>query len=482
MNKHNRIFEFITLTSMVVGIVIGVGIFIKNDTGPNHVLNLSNGNGYIAIIAWFIIGISCVLAMICFIEIASSTAKKGHGTLPSWTSKFISRKAGSFVSLFFIFIYIPILYAFFSVLAVQKILVALNLDHLNHLSQDIIYIVLGLCIFTFFILLNVLTTKPGKYAQIAGTFIKIIPFALILVCGLFMPTNPNVFTKSETAPWNINSFFAITGPILFSFDGFIFAANLQKETKNKDVLYKALITGIITIIIVYVLETISLFMGTTDGSVTSLFLRIFGDKLTVFFNLILVIIVFTSLNGYTIIGSRYILLDSEIGLIHTFRKKITFRMSGFIAALIGLIYFIVLLSLGIFVNNGIHENQYYPIYYIDQFSNIISIFAFILYAVLMFSLFINKFTKKVKIYKKMKLTIVASIISPLILLTFTLYNLYLIIAIWDITSFILLIIVFINILLFIINEFLLSKAKPSEPIIKKSKVYKENYLNQETIK
>ncbi len=230
MNKKNKskVWEFLTLLTMIVGIVVGSGEFIKNDDTPGHILFVSN-NGYLAVLVWVIIGICCIFMMVAFIEIASSTEKEGNGTLANWSKKFISRRAGSLVSIFYIFFYTPILYALFGIVSMNFFLTAIQISFTSFsVKVALVYISGGVLIISFFTLLNAFFRKQGKYFQIIGTFIKFIPFILILIAGFFWIQPSNVFNDDKFQKWKISNFFLVSAPIMFSFDGFIFAANLQK--------------------------------------------------------------------------------------------------------------------------------------------------------------------------------------------------------------------------------------------------------------
>ncbi len=462
--KWNKILEFITLTCMIVGIVIGSGIFVKNDTDPNHVLFFTKGNGFIGIIVWAVLGILCILATFCFIEIASSTIKTGNSTLPNWVNKFISRKTGSLVSMFFILIYMPIIYAYFAMLLIQYLIKVNNLQNtLDYFSQELLYFLLGLTLLIFFSLLNCLTLRIGKYFQIIDTIIKIIPIVLIILGSLFTHNNQSVLENHSA--WKYSSFLMATGPILFSFDGFAFVSNLHKETKNKNLIYSSLFLGMGIVVIIYILEATALFYGTKDGSVMTLFNNLFGAKFGEIFNWIFILIILTSINGYTIVGARYISVDASVGLIYNFNKKITLKWSGLIIMFISIIYFIILNTLGYFViNSGTRPISngtvtFNPIFYFDQLSNVISIFSFIIYIMLLISVVVNRFTKKVKIHKKMKITPFASILFSIIMSIFIGYRIYSIIIQWNISTVAFLLCIVITFVAFTINEILLNQEK-----------------------
>ncbi len=100
--KHVKFFEFLTVFSTAVGITIGIGIYLKNDTSEGHVLYFAQ-NPYLAIALWILVGILGIVIIMVFIEIASINTKSGNGTLASWANVLIGRKVGSLFSIFYIF-------------------------------------------------------------------------------------------------------------------------------------------------------------------------------------------------------------------------------------------------------------------------------------------------------------------------------------------------------------------------------------------
>jgi|GEM_PF-857588 len=73
---RTKSFEFMTLFMMVLGTVVGSGIYMKN----SELLQQAK-NPIIGIILWLIVGIVCVLSVIVFMEISSSTRHFGNGTM-----------------------------------------------------------------------------------------------------------------------------------------------------------------------------------------------------------------------------------------------------------------------------------------------------------------------------------------------------------------------------------------------------------------
>ncbi len=488
-SRKNKIFEFLSILSLTVGVVIGTGEFIKNDNTPGHILFCTK-NPWIAIILWILIGLSCILLMLCFIEISSSTKYKGNGTLSNWSKLFISRKMGSFVGIFYSFFYAPIIYTMFSSMTIYWIMTSVDSKiNFNDPTSKLILFFCGILIMFIFSMMNTFFRKQGKQFQIIGTILKMIPFILILFAGFINQPSNNVFHDHNFKQWNANAFFLAVGPILFSFDGFILASNLQKETHNKEVISKALFTGMIMIVTIYILESIALFLGTDTipktaghplypaGSVDSLFYNLFHNAIMVkSINWLIILALLVGMNGITLAGPAYISTDSDNKLIYTFNKKINSHTSGTIQFILGVFWYTILIGLGLIFSKSNSDN---PIYYADLFSNVIVTLAFLSYIMLVIGFLINRKVKKVAV-EKVRGAYSGGIIAIIILSIAVIYSLYLTIfnpsahpyqMHWEIISTLFVIVVSINLILFIINEILLLKLSiRKNPIIQVKKI------------
>ncbi|WP_425379354.1 hypothetical protein [Spiroplasma endosymbiont of Polydrusus pterygomalis] len=65
--KHVKFFEFLTVFSTAIGITIGIGIYLKNDTSEGHVLYFTQ-NPYLAIGLWVLVGNLGMAMIMVFIE------------------------------------------------------------------------------------------------------------------------------------------------------------------------------------------------------------------------------------------------------------------------------------------------------------------------------------------------------------------------------------------------------------------------------
>ncbi|WP_027063166.1 amino acid permease [Mesoplasma seiffertii] len=502
MKKNLKLFEFLTIFTTVIGTMVGVGIYVKNDNGAGHVLNIVQ-NPYIAIILWIIMGTIVVSLMIVFLEIASSTLKTGNGTVAAWINIFIGRRLASMASLFYIFIYLPVNYGFFAILIVEYIITAAGVE-LQQANQLMIFLGCGIFMMVLSAYVNSYKRIAGKKVQIYGTFLKFIPLLLVFI-ALFIPDTawgvifntqkPIPGTNQEVPSWNtsfekINGAMILAGfsPIFFAFTGFVYAANMQAETQNKSVVSKAILSGVIFVAFFYALLAAALFLGSKDGSVVGFFEYMFsGFKdiehispnvrqasiLTA--NIILVMVSFLGLNSYTLIGPNFAHTDINTGLIYFNNKPIKRTTAGILQMMISVVFYIPMVTVSILVKNQ-------PTFLYDQISNVASMLDFFLYLILVIAAVKNRFTKKVSVDKvKSWVFFVCSgyaIITLTVLCGYSFYNYFT----EDATLAIVFgVIILMNLGLFTINEIMLSKSKNNPKnqqlsetnINKPSKIYRE---------
>ena len=105
MDILQKKYGFWTATAMVVGIVIGSGVFFKAD----DVLKASGGSLPIALLAWAIGGAIMVITAYVFANIATRV-EKVNGVVDYFEEAYGSR-AGYLVAWFMTFIYYPTLVA-----------------------------------------------------------------------------------------------------------------------------------------------------------------------------------------------------------------------------------------------------------------------------------------------------------------------------------------------------------------------------------
>ncbi|AHI54231.1 amino acid permease [Spiroplasma sabaudiense Ar-1343] len=396
----NKIFEFMTLFSLVFGLMVGSGIYLKNRLEPGGVLGEAGGNPYIAIIMWLVIGIVSTLMILVFVEAASATKKQGHSTIQTWGSIFLGRRVGSFYAIFFIMFYVPILTGIGGLFAVKTIFDAADSlwgsDWTTTQVKLISQAVISITIIIGFILLNLFSTKPGHLIQTIFTFFKFVPLTVVLVGGFIVNFSggTNAFENSS-GDWKIQYMFLTMAPILFSFDGFIFAAALQKDVEHKEVVAPGLFFGVLGVSLFYVLISVAIFFGSSDGNVFTLFDNLFekAPGWSFFFKSVVACTVMTIVNGYSIVGPKGVQASVEDKLLYSKKSShISHKRAALIQGVTTVTIVIILMISSILINNDLITT-------IDFISNTVTVIAFTIYLTIMVGVLINRKTNKVKVEK-----------------------------------------------------------------------------------
>ncbi len=250
-SKQQEHYGLFTATAMIIGIVIGSGIFFKSD----DVLTYTGGNVGLGVLVFIIGAFSIIFGSLTLTELSVRT--KSSGGIISYYEEFISVKTANGFGWFQTFIYFPTINAVISWVSAIYIFSFLGID--ASLEQQVL---LGFVIFTFFYGVNILSYKLGGYIQNLTTIVKLVPLLVIAITGLFyhgqaveLPAGAAVIDSSPIG----FAWLAALAPIAFSFDGWIVSVNITHEVKNpKRNMPLALIIGPLTVLVVYLLYYLGL--------------------------------------------------------------------------------------------------------------------------------------------------------------------------------------------------------------------------------
>ncbi|WP_051350838.1 APC family permease [[Acholeplasma] multilocale] len=454
-SRSSKRFEFLTLFTMVLGTVIGSGIYMKN----NELLSQTH-NPLIAIALWGVVGIICVLSVVVFIEISSATKYFGNGTIGNWSKIFINRKTASFFSLVYTIVYIPSVEAVFIGSFITYFFKALNMP-LSGSEQLMIYLIAGIVILVSFTIANIYAPAFGKKVQIFGSIFKFVPLVIALVAGFFLISKSNAmwnggviggetigdWSTSNVAPLNFLGGF---GAILFAFDGYVYVANSQKTAKHKEQVPKALLAGMIFVAIFYVLMAISLFVGSTDGSVVKLLEKLFSggqanpsqgskDAARIVSNIILMMICLINTNIYSSIGMIELISDYNVKIVYTKDRKMTVAKAAIIKLSLSITFYTILVVIGFVIPRegwsginqsfeGLSDDKLQALYdvpmmFVGSLSSGSAVLVFIMINVLTFAAIRNRRTKKVKV-QKVKFFYVCAWISGIFMTVFNFFGIF----------------------------------------------------------
>ena len=250
MEELKKKYGFWTATAMVVGIVIGSGVFFKAD----NVLTAADGSLPIALLAWLIGGCIMVITAYVFSHIATRI-EKVNGVVDYFEEAY-GEKAGYQVAWFMTFIYYPTLTA---VLAWVSANYTVNLMG----WEQGLWIVSAVYLLAFFFLNLISPVLAGKW-QVSTTLIKLIPLTLVavfgIIGGLVSGQTFRSFTEAAGSAAGTGGGLAVaTLATAFAYEGWIIATSINAELRDaKKTLPKALLVGASVVVLVYMLYYLGL--------------------------------------------------------------------------------------------------------------------------------------------------------------------------------------------------------------------------------
>lgn len=306
METMKKKYGFFTATSLVVGIVIGSGVF-KSAGG---VLDAAGGKLFTAIFAWLIGGAIMVVSAYAFSLVAVRVEK--NSGIVDYVEEAAGEKAGYLMAWFMNFVYYPTLIGILAWLggSISASLFGFSNPYATWYLGGF-YLVLT---YTLSLLSPVLA---GKW-QVSATAIKLVPLALIALVGLISGLiNGMVVSNFSEAASNasVGSLAKAVAVTVFAYEGWIIATSINSELKDaKKTLPKALIFGTLLVVGAYLLFFLGLsgvltnnraieLSGSLDTSVEAaglLFGNFFGSAVVV----LVLVSVLGTLNGLVMGGVR----------------------------------------------------------------------------------------------------------------------------------------------------------------------------------
>ena len=344
--------------TMVMGIVIGIGIFFKAE----GILAASNLNPTVAITAWVIGGIITILAGLTVSEIGASIPKTGG--LVVYIRRIYGDLAGFLTGWMHVVLYLPGLMA---VLAYYTGFFATIFLGIEGTPTNVAMISIPL--FLMALGINLYMPKSGGRMQTVITIVKVIPLIGLLVFGFLNGTNLEPFAANSDAssPFSIGLVLTALVPVMFAYDGWLLVCSIGGEVKNPDKnIPKAIILGLGLIILLYVglnialLKTLPANILAEQGTVgaANILFGTFGTKI-IFGGI--VISAYGALNGLTLAGIRFpytLAIEGHFPMKEVFSKvdpkHNTPVNSGLLVGTIGFLYlmapFVTNMSIDVFAD------------------------------------------------------------------------------------------------------------------------------------
>ena len=245
-NELRRSLGFGSAISIVIGTIIGSGIFFKQAS----ILD-SAGSSTMAIAAWIFGGVITLTAGLTIAEIGAQMPYTGG--LYVYVENLYGRICGFLAGWMQVIVYGPAIIA--SVAGFMSIMITnlFGIDAKWRIPVALITIIaIGL--------MNFLENNVAAAFSVITTIGKMIPIAAIIIFGLFWGHQDALGQTVSEVNRSTGGFGVAVLATLFGYDGWILIANLGGEMKNpQKLLPKAIILGISSVLVIYTLITIGIF-------------------------------------------------------------------------------------------------------------------------------------------------------------------------------------------------------------------------------
>lgn len=305
MEKLTKKYGLPTAICMVVGTVIGSGVFFK----AQNVLSATGGDMPLGIAAWVITGLLMIICSAQFavmatkyekvsgvVDYAEATCGKGYAYYFAW---------------FMVNIYYP---GMTSVLAWVSARYFGVLFGWSMVSAEVLALSGFFLVMSYTI--NALSPKLAGKFQVSATAIKLIPIFLMAIVGTIVGFTNGTLTGNfasvvtEAVGGKSGGLFAAIVATVFAYEGWIVATSINAELKNpKKNLPIALIIGSLIVVAAYVLYFVGVAGGASskvliEQGATTAFSNIFGNVGGTILNICIVVSCLGTLNGLMVGATR----------------------------------------------------------------------------------------------------------------------------------------------------------------------------------
>ena len=303
-----RKYGLFTAICMVVGTVIGSGVFFKAQT----VLEKTQGNMLLGIAAWIITGLLLIICSTMF-SVMATKYEKVNGVV-DYAEATCGTTYGYYLAWFMTNIYYPAMTGVLAWVTARYLGVIFGW---SLVSAEVMTLASLFLIGTY--ALNAFSPKLAGKLQVSATIIKLIPIFLMAIVGTIVGTAngtlPTNFSGAVDALSGGNAASGLFGAVVatvFAYEGWIVATSINAELKNpKKNLPIALVLGALIIVAAYVLYFVGVGGGATvadlmnpDRGAPVAFTNVFGKVGGILLNICIVISCLGTLNGLMVASTR----------------------------------------------------------------------------------------------------------------------------------------------------------------------------------
>lgn len=301
-NQDRKVYGLPTAIALIVGVVIGSGIYFKVD----DILAYAGGNVGLGMLIIVLGSFSIVFGALSLSELA--TRNSDEGGIFSYYMTYLHPGLAASLGLFSAYVYLPALNA-----VVAWVAASFTLGSSSKLEYQILLAAVYLILLA---LMNLFSRILAGRFQSLSTVLKIIPLLAIALVGLSwgkaVPGIPQGLTPIEPREVGLGWLSGLM-PLYFAYDGWTVVASIAPELKNsKKNLARAFIIGPIVILVMYLVFFYGLsrilgptfIMTTGNDAVLYATEMIYGKTISQLLLVIIIIAVLGVSNGLTLSNMR----------------------------------------------------------------------------------------------------------------------------------------------------------------------------------
>ena len=240
----NKKYGLFTAIAMVVGIVIGSGVFFKAE----KILTATGGNLPLGILAWIIGGFIMISCAYTF-SLMATKYERVNGIV-DYAEAAMGKKYGYYVGWFMALIYYPTLTSVLAWVSARYTAVLFGWD----ITGGECMTISGFFLVASYALNALSPVLAGKF-QVTTTVVKLIPLLLMAVVGtVFGLDNGMIVQNFTTSVTEVDPLIAVFTAVVatsFAYEGWIIATSINAELKDsKRNLPLALMAGTFTVMVV----------------------------------------------------------------------------------------------------------------------------------------------------------------------------------------------------------------------------------------
>ena len=307
-NQLKEKYGLLTAIAMVVGIVIGSGVFFKAE----KVLTATGGDLPLGILAWALGGIIMIICAYTF-SVMANQYRNVNG-LVDYAEATVGSRFAYYVAWFSTFVYYPSMTSVLAWVSARYLGVILGFD----ITGGSVMVIACFFLIASYAVNALSPVLAGKF-QVSTTMIKLVPLLLMaIVGGIVGLANGTISENFTTVVREVSggrgmALFTAVVATAFAYEGWIIATSINAELKNaKRNLPIALVLGTLIIAVVYILYYIGLAGGASNSAVMEsgeagaklAFETIFGKAAGVGLFVLVVISCLGTLNGLMLASTR----------------------------------------------------------------------------------------------------------------------------------------------------------------------------------